>query len=275
MAVGRSKNAGMCRPERGDLVGAREGGRRHDRDPQPAVGGEALLRREVVGVHLGQVDGEATGARGRVDEHEGTVVGAGRSAHGRHHAGGGLVVGPGIGVDARLGDRCRQRARVGLDHRRGGEPRRLLGGLGELGGELPEGQVLALLADQAGGGDIPERRGAAVAEHHLVPLGQREQRGQALAHPADQVADRRLPVGGSHQRGAGRRQRVEVRGLDLGGSGAEAAVGRLQLRGDRQDIRGGVSHETAFHVRVEGADAVVRSPIVSARPVPSRTEDLP
>ena len=41
--------------------------------------------------------------------------------------------------------------------------------------------------DQAERRDVPERRGAAVAEHDLVALGQREQLGEPLAHPADQA----------------------------------------------------------------------------------------
>ena len=84
---------------------------------------------------------------------------------------------PGVGVDALLGHRRRQRAGLAGDHRRLGEEGRRGGGLGELRGELTEAQVLALLPDQAEGGDVPERGGAAVAEHHLVAVGQREQLG--------------------------------------------------------------------------------------------------
>jgi hypothetical protein len=58
------------------------------------------------------------------------------------------------------------------------------------------------LADQAAGGGVPERRRAAVAERHLVALRQREQLAEAGADPPDQLLDRRLPVGGAHQRGA-------------------------------------------------------------------------
>ena len=54
-----------------------------------------------------------------------------------------------------------------------------VGRLGELRGELTEAQVLALLADQAEGRDVPERRGAAVAQHHLVAVGQAEQLAEA------------------------------------------------------------------------------------------------
>ena len=50
---------------------------------------------------------------------------------------------------------------------------------GELGRELAERQVLAAPLDEAEGGDVPEAGGAAVAEHHLVAVGEREQLAQA------------------------------------------------------------------------------------------------
>ena len=51
---------------------------------------------------------------------------------------------------------------------------------GELGGELAEAEVLALAVDQPEGGGVPEAGGAAVAEDHLVAVGQGEQLGQAV-----------------------------------------------------------------------------------------------
>ena len=69
----------------------------------------------------------------------------------------------------------------------------------ELGGELAEGQVLALLADQAEGGNVPEGSGTTVAEHDLVTLGQREELREPVTDPADRVLDRRLAVRGAHQ----------------------------------------------------------------------------
>ena len=45
----------------------------HGRQPQAAVGGEALLGGEVVDVGLAQVDPQAAGGGGGVDEHEGVV----------------------------------------------------------------------------------------------------------------------------------------------------------------------------------------------------------
>ena len=121
------------------------------------------------------VDGQAAGAGGRVDEDERVLVGALDPVHRRHHGGRGLVVRPGVGVDARLGLRCRAGAGLALDDGRVAEERRLLGRLGELAAELAERQVLAALADQPEGRDVPERRRAAVAEHDLVALGQLEQ----------------------------------------------------------------------------------------------------
>jgi aspartate/methionine/tyrosine aminotransferase len=63
----------------------------------------------------------------------------------------------------------------------GGDRRR------ELRGELAERQVLAVALDEAEGGGVPEDRRAAVAEDDLVPVRQREQRGQALPDPGDEV----------------------------------------------------------------------------------------
>ena len=50
-------------------------GGRQQGDPQAAVGGEALLRGEVVGVELGRVDPQAAGARGGVHRHQAAAVG--------------------------------------------------------------------------------------------------------------------------------------------------------------------------------------------------------
>ena len=91
---------------------------------------------------------------------------------GRHHGRRGLVVRPGVDVDALLGDRNSAGAGVGLDHRRVREPGCRGSRSGELRRELAEGQVLAPLLDQPEGRHVPERRRAAVAEHHLVAVGQ-------------------------------------------------------------------------------------------------------
>ena len=48
--------------------------RAHQREPQPAVGGEALLRREVVDVGVLGVDRQAAGARGGVDQRPARVA---------------------------------------------------------------------------------------------------------------------------------------------------------------------------------------------------------
>ena len=69
----------MWRPDAAISSARASAARRHQRDPQAAVGGEALLRREVVGVDLGQVDRQAAGAGGGVDQHQRVVGGAGRA----------------------------------------------------------------------------------------------------------------------------------------------------------------------------------------------------
>ena len=213
IAVGRSKNAGMWRSDGGDLRGPRQRGRRHDRDPQAAVGGEALLRCEVVDVRLGQVDRQAAGARGGVDQHQRVVVGA-LGAHAP-------------APSPRSRSRCAPRRRRRRRPRPTGDGQRARARSRSPTARPATGAACAAFANFEENSpndrcwlfsrispkrrDVPERGRAAVAEHDLVALGQREQRGQPVAHPADGVADRRLPVRRTHQRGAGRGQRVEVR----------------------------------------------------------------
>ena len=112
---------------------------------------------------------------------------------------------PGVDVDAGLGARRGPGAGGRLDDRGVAEERGGLRGLGELGGELPEHQVLAALADQAEGRDVPERRRAAVAEDHLV------------ARRAARTARRR-------PRGPGRR------GSSPGPGGGRCRAGRCRWR---------------------------------------------
>ena len=135
------------------------------------------------------------------------------------------------GVDVGAGDRLGQgdRSGLGADHARRVEVRRGGRGGGELGRELPEGGVGAAPLDQAEGGQVPEQGRAAVAQHHLVPVGQPEQLGQPGPDRADQVLDRGLAVRGAEQRGAGGRQRVHRIRSDLGRPAAEAAVAGKQV----------------------------------------------
>ena len=104
--------------------------------------------------------------------------------------------------------------------------------LANLRGELAEGQVLRLVLDQAVRRDVPEGGGAAVAEDDLVALGQLEQLLDAFAHPADQVLDRGLAVGGAEEGGTGGGQGVQRLRTHLGGARAETSVGGLDVSGN-------------------------------------------
>ena len=95
------------------------------RDPQAAVGGEALLRGEVVDVGLGDVDRQAAGAGGGVDQDEAPSSAPGDALDGDHDTGRRLVVREGVRrrrpprPAARVGARARRRSRSG---RRGTAP---------------------------------------------------------------------------------------------------------------------------------------------------------
>ena len=158
IAVGSEKNSGMCRPEAWIARGALQGGRGEHADPQAAVGGEGLLRGEVVDVGLGDVDRQAARTGGGVHQDEGALVGARDALDRGRDTGRGLVVREGVDVDARLGPRLRVGARVGGDDGGVGQPGRELRGLGELGGELTEVQVLGLLARSDRASRCPRRR---------------------------------------------------------------------------------------------------------------------
>ncbi len=209
--------------------------RAEQRDPQAAVGGEALLRREVVGVDLRDVDGQPAGAGRGVDRDE-RVGGAGRAKHRRHHAGGGLVVSPRdqvgpLGLDPRRVGRV---AGVGRDDDGICEERSAGGDGGELLRELAESQVQRAALDEAERRGVPERCRAAVAERYLIALGQREQLAQPAADLSDERLDGLLAMRGAHQRAALCRQPRDRRGTHLRWPAAEAPVSRLQLSWDDQ-----------------------------------------
>ena len=59
-----------------DNRGALDRLRRHERDPEPAVGGEALLWGEVVHIKFGRVNVKSTGTTGGIKCHQGIRVSA-------------------------------------------------------------------------------------------------------------------------------------------------------------------------------------------------------
>jgi hypothetical protein len=70
---------------------------------------------------------------------------------------------------------------------------------GALRREFTERQVLALLADQSVGRDVPEGGRSAVSEDHLVTVGKAEKLADAVAHLTYEVLDRGLTVRGAKQ----------------------------------------------------------------------------
>ena len=223
---GRGDPALRCR----DPCDAVDGRGRGRREPEATVGGQALLRGEVVDVDLARLEAQTAGRRGGVDDDEPVGTGGPLQRHG--HTGGGLVVGEAVGVDLGVGHRERVRPRIGEQVGRLVEVRRGGGDLRELGRELAEAEVLAPPIDEPERGGVPEGGGPAVAEQHLVAVGQGEELGQAVAERPDLELHPRLPVGGAEVVAARCGQRLDGLGADLRGPAAEAPVGGQQVDGD-------------------------------------------
>ena len=79
----RSMEAGTHRLVAAMAVDPVERGGGEQGHPQAAVGAEALLGGEVVGVELGRVDPEPAGSRRGVDRHQAAAVGGAAAPSGR------------------------------------------------------------------------------------------------------------------------------------------------------------------------------------------------
>ena len=108
---------------------------------------------------------------------------------------------------------------------------------GELGRELAVGQMQRALADQAAGGGVPERGRAAVAQHHLVPVREREQLRDAGADATHELANRLLAMRGADDRRARAGDVLELLGPHPGGAGSEAPIQGLELVRDPEVSR--------------------------------------
>ena len=108
------------------------------REPQPAVGGEALLRREVVDVGLRRRRRGRPPAPEVASTSDERVAGVGGPHDGDHHAGRGLVVRPGEDVGAGSAGGRGRVAGLGLDDDRVAQERGAGGDRRELRGELAE-----------------------------------------------------------------------------------------------------------------------------------------
>ena len=129
------------------------------------------------------------------------------------------------------------------------EERRRGGGLSKLGGELAEVEVLASSINEAKRGDVPEHRGATVAEHDLVAIGQRKHFGQTVAQSAHHVLDGVLTMTGPEVVAAGFSKGGNGLGANLRRAAAKAAVGGKEVGGDDD---GGCAHPSIVASRAGG-----------------------
>src|SRR5438132_3048809 len=120
--------------------------------------------------------------------------------------------------------------------------------------------MLAAPLDEPEGGCIPEHGGAAVAEEHLVAVGQREEGAQSVAQPAHHRPHARLAVARAEVDGCRGAQRGDSLGAHLGRPAPEAAVAREQV-GWESDIGGsGLGHcaSIAGMPRISGRIAAIQ-----------------
>ena len=231
----RSSDAGTQRSDAAIALDALDRGRRARGEPQAAVGGEALLRGEVVDVDLGRVDHgspPAAEVASTSDERRRRRPGA---AQLHRHAGRGLVVGEGVrGRRRRSATDRRVGARRSVDDDRLAEVRR--------GGARPRRTWRRTRRTRGAGCARSMSPNVATSQNTVVPplprttsqpSGRREQLGQAGAHAPDQRLHRRLAVRlVPRQRALAAASAVDGFGADLGRPAAEAAVGRQQVGGD-------------------------------------------
>ena len=202
---------------------------RAEREPQAAVAREALLGCEVVDVERRRVDPHPARGGRPVDDDERVARPAGATDD---HAGRGLVVR--IGVD------------VALDRDRG--TRRSPGSVSHTCGSSRWGAALVTCANfdenspitkwvlrrstSPNDRRVPEQRRAAVADQHLVSVGEREQLGQTVPDAVHHGADAVFAMARAEEAG----RRVGERGNRLVGNlrrtGAEPPIGRPEVGGD-------------------------------------------
>ena len=205
-------------PGGGQPLDPLDGGRRAQRQPQPAVRGEALLGREVVDSRTRR---DRPGPRRRPRWRRparGRRVGVGRAADRRRHAGRGLVVGQGVDVES--GWPLASGAVPGSDSMtsggsRWGAPATAAANLAE---NSPKERCWLRRSIKPEGGGVPEGRGPAVAEDApRSPSGRENSVGQAGPHPAHDGPDAGAAVAGAHVAGrpvAARAATASVRTLD-------------------------------------------------------------
>ena len=165
----------------------------------------------------------------------------------------GLVVRPCDHVDRRVALWLGCTAGIGFDDDRVADER-VLGDRGrELRAEFAVAQVQRPLVDQPERRGVPERRRPAVAQHHLVAVGHREEVPQPVAHPADQIFHRRLPVRRAEKRGGAGGKRLQLFGSDLRRAGSEASVAGFDVVGNRELV----SHDHQVSDPAEADDQAV------------------
>ena len=108
-------------------------------------------------------------------------------------------MGVGVGVDVIARGHGSERTKGGLVDERIAQVRRAGGFGGELRAERAPGAEGCARGDEAGASRVPECGGAAVAQDHLVVVGDRQEGAQAVLQRGDHVAHGHGAVGSAHE----------------------------------------------------------------------------
>ena len=129
------------------------------------------------------------------------------------------------------------RARFAREDLRILKERRGLCGLGEFRAEGAVRAERRLAGDKRRAGDVPERAGAAVAQHDLIAVGNLEEIRQAFADGADHLLDRGLAVRGAQKIARARVERLDLLRTDFARPRAETSILRKHVGRNVHSVR--------------------------------------
>ena len=191
-----------------------------------------------MGVGLADIHVQRAGAARGIDQSQrALLLGTFDTLDRGRHASGRFVVRPAVSVHIFGELRQAIRARFAREDLRILKERRGLRGLGEFRAEGAVRAERRLAGDKRRAGDVPERAGAAVAQHDLIAVGNLEEIRQAFADGADHLLDRGLAVRGAQKIARARIERLDLLRTDFARPRAETSILRKHVGRNVHSVR--------------------------------------